>query len=325
MTIRLLATSFAVASAVQTYRAAVVEFAPELAAAGADFEAVVVHKLSNLKGMEAFAREAKDNGTQIIIFPEYGITGDCIGNNDGSYFEDMSRKTVGPYLEDDAPLVGAEPNVTLPCGDAATTASAPAIAKVSCMAKELEMVIVINLLTKQDCQASVGGCPTDGMRVYNTAVAFAEDGHILSLYHKRNPYGDEKEYLDKGEDSYKGGVTFTTSFGVKFGMFICYDIMFFTDGGPDALEILYPTDWTNTALGPIPDPLKARTAQKAWSLLHGKNLLASNYGGWGKDDSGSGIWNKGSALESFFNPTKDPQSKLLIADVPILNAAALTV
>lgn len=321
MALRRLATSVVAASAAGTYRAAVVEFAPQIADAttAADFDAMREHKLNNLKGLEAFAREAKANSSQIIVFPEYGITGDGVGKGD------INRKKVPAFLEDDTPMAGPNPTVTLPCGDETTTASAPAIARASCLAKELEVVLVINLLTKQDCSVGVDGCPKDGMRVYNTAVAFAEDGHILQLYHKRHPYGDEMAFVDKGEDYYKSGLTFTTSFGVKFGMFICFDILFFTNGGPDALEIVYPTDWVNNVLGPIPEPVTAHNAQKLWSKLHGKNLLAANYGGFGKSSSGSGIWNKGTALASFYNPTKEPQSQLLIADVPILESSVVSV
>jgi predicted amidohydrolase len=315
MAFRLVATSLAVATA-SSYRAAVVEFSPDIAdeATAGDAQAMRAHRLKNLQGLEAFAREAKANGTQIMVFPEYGITGDGVGQGN------IARKTVTHFLEDDTALAGPKPQITLPCGDAVAEESAPTIARTSCLAKELEMILVINLLTKQSCDAGLDGCPDDGMRVYNTAVAFAEDGRILSLYHKRHPYGDEILFVQKGEDMYRDGVAFTSSFGVKFGMFICFDILFFTDGGPDALEILYPTDWVNDVLGPIPEPLSAHVAQKSWSALHHKNLLAANYGGFGKDSSGSGIWNKGTALASFYNPTKEPQNMLLIADVPILAA-----
>ena len=55
--------------------------------------------------------------------------------------------------------------------------------------------------------------------------------------------------------------------------------------------------------------------QRIWSATHGKNLLAANYGGLAKEASGSGIWGKGGALAEFFNPTTQPESRLLVADV----------
>lgn len=274
-----------------------------------DAEALKV-KMANLDGLQAFAKLAKANGTQVMVFPEYGITGDGSQRS-----QDFTRKTVPPFLEP-PPTVGSRP-----CGNL----SLPAIARASCMAKDLEMVIVINILTKSLCKSGEEGCPKDGMWLHNTAIAFDEVGAVLSVYHKRHPYGDETEFVDPGDESMKGGVTFTTSFGVKFGMFICFDMLFFTDGGPDALEIVYPTDWVNNALGPIPEPLSARNAQRAWSAIHRKNLIAANYGGFGKNSSGSGIWHAGRELVSFYNPTERPSSKLLLAEVPVLTRADVLV
>lgn len=148
---------------------------------------------------------------------------------------------------------------------------------------------------------------------------------VLRVYHKVHPFGNEMKFLQIGDSSMVGGVTFTTSFGVKFGMFICFDLLFYTDGGPDALEIVYPTEWENNALGPLPEPVSARAAQRTWTAVHGKNMLASNYGGFGKDASGSGLWHKGKPIAQFYNPTKEPQSKLLIADMPILGSEEVSV
>lgn len=322
MVLRLFAASWTAASAAQTYRAAVVEFAPQYAEASTsmDFDAMRELKLNNIAGMEVFAREAKANATQIIVFPEYGITGDNLPSIMGN-----PREALGFYPDDESLIVGDNPSVTLPCGNAVMKASAPAIERVSCIAQELEMVTVINILTKNACEANVDGCPSDGFRCYNTNVAFAEDGTVLRIYHKRHGFGNELKFLQLGDDSYKGGVTFTTSFGVKFGMFICFDLVFFTDGGPDAHEIVYSTEWDNDLAGPLPEPASARVVQRGWTTLHRKNMLASNYGGWGKASSGSGLWHKGRPLAQFYNPTNEPQSKLLIADMPIIGRAEVAV
>ena len=52
------------------------------------------------------------------------------------------------------------------------------------------------------------------------------------------------------------------------------------------------------------------------TLAHQRNMLASNYGGFGKHASGSGIWHHGAALQLFFNPSLEPRSHMLMADVP---------
>jgi predicted amidohydrolase len=266
-----------------------------------------VMKLNNLARLEAYAAKAKRKGAQIIVFPEYGITG----------YVDFNRSTVLPFAEE---IPSSTPN---PCDEAGTLPDAPAIVRASCAAKELEMVLVINLLTRVPCIGDMAkGCPADGMRVYNTAIAFSEKGATLALYHKRHLWYSEMAFADPGEASMKGGVTFTTSFGVKFGMFICFDLLFFTDGGPDAKEIIFPTDWTNKVwinnvrVHGVPTALQA---ERQWSSIHHKNLIAANYGGSGKLSSGSGIWHEGEALQSFFNPTSQAEEKLLVADVPVMD------
>lgn len=302
-----------------TYRAAVIEYAPTQASDldTLDVATANVIKMSNLDGLEVFAKEAVANGSQVVVFPEYGITGDgapgCFLNLGCNF----NRQTVQPFLEE------LPANITNPCDEATDLPLAPGIVRTSCMARELNVLLVLNLNTRELCSANHHKCPSDGMKVHNTALAFNEDGTILARYNKRHPYGDEMAFIDKGGDEMKGGVTFTSSFGVKFGMFICFDLLFYLDGGNDAHEILYPTDWVNDPLGPIPEPVSARNAQRTWSLVHGKNVLAANYGGFAKESSGSGIWHKGHALASYYNPSKEPKSKLLIADVPIISSSTV--
>jgi hypothetical protein len=62
----------------------------------------------------------------------------------------------------------------------------------------------------------------------------------------------------------------------------------------------------------------ALQAQRLWSRVHGKVLLAANYGGFGKDSSGTAIWADGEALAKYFNPGKgESKPQVLVADVPI--------
>lgn len=288
------------------YRAAVVEFSPRLTETWQTIDApsASAMKLENLARLEAYAARAKQKGTQIIAFPEYGITG----------YMDFNRSTVQPWLEE---LPSTSVN---PCEEALS--QAPAIARASCVAKKLRLVLVIDLLTRDPCAAGdADACPADGMRVHNTAIALSEAGTILAVYHKRHLWFSEQGFADPGGESMKNGVTFTTSFGVKFGMFICFDLLFFgPDDGPDAREIIFPTDWTNklwidNVRVPVPSALQA---EREWSMMEHKNLIAANYGGQGKQSSGSGIWHEGSPLQSFFNPTSKGQDRLLVADVPVL-------
>lgn len=293
----------------RSYRAAVVEFAPKMwyDLQVMDKPAADQLKLANLASLASQAEAAKSRKAQIIVFPEYGITGDNQGN------PKLNRTLAQPFLEH-VPSIGSTP-----CGAAKHLPNSTAIVNASCLAQRLELVLVINLLTRHSCGGKTG-CPDDGMLIHNSAIAFAEDGSLLAVYHKVHPWGHEQTFLDAGDAAFRN-VTFSTSFGVEFGMFVCFDLVFFTDGGPPVMDIAYPTDWEN---GAVPG-LNASIAQKTWSSYHGKNVLAANYGGNGNQSSGSGIWHKGQHLAFYYNPTTDSRTRLLVADVPLVSSPALVV
>jgi predicted amidohydrolase len=76
-----------------------------------------------------------------------------------------------------------------------------------------------------DCDATVdSNCPADGHYQYNTDVVFDEQGTLVSKYHKSHEFPPFMPTYDQPKKpSY---VTYKSSFGVEFGLFICYDIMF---------------------------------------------------------------------------------------------------
>eukprot|EP00442_Polarella_glacialis_P054848 CAMPEP_0115161780 /NCGR_PEP_ID=MMETSP0227-20121206/71592_1 /TAXON_ID=89957 /ORGANISM="Polarella glacialis, Strain CCMP 1383" /LENGTH=320 /DNA_ID=CAMNT_0002573909 /DNA_START=60 /DNA_END=1022 /DNA_ORIENTATION=- len=298
----LLAALNSVIATAATYRAAVVEFAPLQAESNASGDEILALQLQNLAALGSFARQAKANGSQIIVFPEYGISGD------GFTGSDFNRTSLQPFL-DELPASGS----SNPCLE--RLSAAPVISAASCLARELQLVIVLNLATRQPCRQDGDGahCPEDGIYIHNTAIALGEDGKLLAVYHKRHLFGDELGFMDPSVST--SPVTFTTSFGVTFGLLICFDLIFDVFPDTSVVDYAFPTDWVNDIrLGPLPGP-SAHFAQQTWSWMHGRNLLAANYGGFGQKASGSGIWQSGQELASFFNPSNGPQSRLLIADV----------
>jgi hypothetical protein len=73
-------------------------------------------------------------------------------------------------------------------------------------------------------------------------------------------------------------------------------------------NFVFPTSWEN-----LPPLLTAVSWQQAWSRKWNVTLLAANNGN-GKAKSGSGIWDRGEPLKSYFN-FSSTTDKLLVASV----------
>eukprot|EP01126_Amoeba_proteus_P053594 TRINITY_DN6538_c0_g2_i2.p1 TRINITY_DN6538_c0_g2~~TRINITY_DN6538_c0_g2_i2.p1 ORF type:complete len:451 (-),score=74.37 TRINITY_DN6538_c0_g2_i2:82-1434(-) len=248
--------------------------------------------------IQVFMKEAQDSNVQIIVFPEYGLYGPIF----------TTRYDVLPFLEN-IPDVGTNP--CLDWKDSSQKYEFPITYRASCMARKYGMVLVLDMGDKVMCtnQSESNKCPDSGFFQYNTQVAYDEQGKLLGKYHKRHLYYEPEFDYGQGKPQ-----NFTTSFGVNFGMFICFDIVF--RDPPISLvmegisDFVFSSWWVNT-----PPLLTATIMQQSWSLVFGRNILASNSGhSW--SSSGSGIYHNGKALNFYYNndPTSE-HSKLLIADV----------
>jgi predicted amidohydrolase len=179
------------------------------------------------------------------------------------------------------------------------------------MAQRHNLTIVADYGDRVSCPPNTPPCRADGLALFNTAVAFANDGTVLARYHKQHLF--EEPYYDVDVPANQTRHTFMAPFGVEFGMFICFDMIFEIWPWPASVtHFVFPTEWNNVFLS----GLTALKAQQQWSHLHTATLLASNVG-QNANISGSGIWSRGQALASWFNPTMVPQDKLLVAIVPV--------
>lgn len=184
--------------------------------------------------------------------------------------------------------------------------------RLSCLAKNYEIVLAVDMGDVQYCTRWDTDCPKDKRYQFNTLVIFGTNGEIMSKYHKTNLYYEPE--FDVPSSQYP--VAFDL-FGEKFGMIICFDIMFAKpqlelldrDG---VTNLIFSSWWVNT-----PPILTATQIQQGWSRAFNMNMLASN-SGYNVRTSGSGIFSKGSALASFTNPSRQPRNRMLIADVPKL-------
>jgi predicted amidohydrolase len=292
-----------------TYRAATVEFNPVRAKSP---YSVLTKKeaqgimMTNLASYEAFMSNASNSGVQIIVFPEYGLYSPLL----------VSRKTAFPYME-----IIPDPSVmpVNPCidwqGDFEQQYAAKVTYTASCLAIKYNMVLVINMGDLVPCNSTLEpNCPSDGHWMYNTQVAFDENGQILAKYHKTHLYYEVEFNSPEVPDA----MYFDASFGVRFGMMICFDIMFETPTNKllnmGIQNYVFSTWWVNlfgTSL-----LLTGTEMQNAWATTFGVNIIASG-AGTGQFNSGSGIYSSNNILATFYNPVQfSPQNKMLIADVP---------
>jgi len=255
--------------------------------------------MKNLDAYEGHMKEAASQGVQIILFNEYGLY--------GTFGGDPTRNKVYPYLEQIPDPSGSKIN---PCTNSSFS-DRPVLQRASCLARQYKMVMVLNMGDIQPC--TIRPCPPGQRYQYNTLIALSESGEILAKYHKMHLFFEKQFDTPSTPDI----TYFDTSFGVRFGLAICFDLMY-EQPGVDLVkqgikDILFSSWWFNQ-----PPLVTGQQYQQAWSRQFGVNMLASGSGqSW--TTSGSGIYSKGEVLTAYFNPTTLGQDKLLVATIPILN------
>jgi len=293
------------AAASSSYRAAVVEYVPAIVSNTETYtraDALTLMK-ENIEAMGLYLNQAAADGVQILVWPEYGLT--------GYPTSDWTRDSILPFL-DVVPDPSNYSGPINPCRTPELFPGAELTIQVSCLAQDFGIHVVVDLGDVQPCPGLYAGSTcsnrTDARAQYNTALAFLPDGTLVTKYHKHHLYG-EGDFMDT--DQTVMPANFTTTFGVDFGLFICFDIIFSAFESPLLQHFAFPTFWDNSWPG-----LNATQFQKFWSRLHNVNLLAANVGD-GSSSSGSGIWNAGHPLAEWNNNSPIPLNKYLYADVPI--------
>ena len=217
--------------------------------------------------------------------PEAGA--DLLGTHgaDGENWKDFDCSSL---------ILGQTENRTM------SAAAAPVASSYACLAKKYNVTLVVGgPADKKPCaqRLNIQGKPypcdsATNLSAYNTQLAYGPNGKILAKYHKihlANLWSKLYEPHWSAADPLEKPVTFTSDFGVKFGMFICHDL----DFGSPALgllregvrDFLYSTLYVNQNVY-----LNAVSTQDGFSRSHGVNLLAANSPQNGRGSSGSGIW-----------------------------------
>ena len=179
----------------------------------------------------------------------------------------------------------------------------------SCAAKQYQTYIVVNHLEKEDCT----NCSSDNINLYNSNIVFDRSGTIIARYRKVNLY----EELGTNVTSEPEFSTFDTDFGVKFGQFICFDILFKTPTNDlvkkfNITDFVYSTHWFSQL--PFLDELEI---QAAWSNANNVNFLASGFNSPSSGSTGSGIYAGRDQILGIFRSERE-KNAVLIANVPKL-------
>ncbi|XP_061111424.1 biotinidase isoform X2 [Conger conger] len=242
-----------------------------------------------------------NNGAQIIVFPEDGIHG-----------FNFSRKSIYGYLE-----MVPDPTVVSwnPCSDPTLFPNTEVQHRLSCMAKNHSLYLVANMPGLEECDPHALPCPPDGRYQFNTDVVFSASGALVARYRKRNLYFEFE--FDTPSDPQL--ITFDTPFAGRFGLFTCFDILFY---GPavqlveqlGVRQLLFPTAWMNQL--PLLDSVQFH---RSFSYATATTLLSANLRLDAAGMTGSGIFTPWEAL--YHHAGAEPEAgRLLVKEVPVLDS-----
>ncbi|XP_065204542.1 vanin-like protein 1 [Planococcus citri] len=161
---------------------------------------------TNIQNYIDIIAECSKHMVDIVVFPEGGIHG----------YAPMGRYTA--LLT--SSYVPSVHQFIVPCHHKDYEENA--LHYFSCAAKENNLYVAVNLIEKVSSPRSF---TWDGHLLYNTEVVFDRNGMVIARYRKYNLYTEKWGYEISSPDKPEL-VTFTTDFGVEFGVFTCFDIFF---------------------------------------------------------------------------------------------------
>ncbi|XP_078124085.1 biotinidase-like isoform X2 [Sander vitreus] len=257
----------------------------------------------NLDIYEEQAAQAAQQGAQILVFPEDGLHG-----------FNFSRSSISGYLET---IPDPQQESWNPCTEPGKYNNTEVLQRLSCMARRNNLYLVANMADLQPCPLKTdpsSSCPSDGRWQFNTNVVFRSDGLLVARYHKNNLYFEEAFDTPPQPEI----ITFDTSFAGRFGLMICFDILFhkptvaLVEKG--VRQLIYPTAWMNQL--PLLDTIQF---QQAFSLGANVTLLAANIRNDQLKMRGSGIYTPFSATYHHAQKGDPEEGRLLVARVPVLD------
>lgn len=242
-----------------------------------------------LEGIRLIIQDPNAEKSDIVVFPE-GIL-----NFDGLTYVPEPQDKVIPCEELDYHY---------------------SLSELSCYARSIEAYLVVNVNEKVLCSGEYQ-CPVKGYFTYNTNVVFDREGMVVSKYRKTHLYRNEvyKKFIPRELQN----PTFTTDFGVTFGQFICFDILFHSPAqvlvNQGISDFINPNSWFQE----LPFLTSLQLFQ-GWSQSNNVSLLSAGLSNPETGNSGTGIFSGiHGSLISVINAV--PERKIYTAKVPKKNSA----
>jgi predicted amidohydrolase len=268
---------------VSALNVAVVEYCPIIDASVSTRDEAVRLQMKNIDMYEDFAANAKADGVDVIVFPEYGIYGT---------YPNLTRAVMELYAE----VIPKPPYNPCVSSDSSTM---PVTYRLSCIARKLGITLVVNM-------ADI----VNSSLLYNTEVAFSSSGEVAAVYHKTHLY-----YEPMFDTPVSAEPVILEVSGFRLGLLVCYDIMFpypamtLLDQHVDA--VILSSWWVNT-----PPLITSLGYWQAWARFMNTTLIVSTIG-CSSYQSGSGIFAAGGrVLTDTFNPSWQPENIMRSAEIP---------
>ena len=276
--------------------------------------------IKNLAAYERVAEEAARQNVELLLFPEEGIFEAATSTAS----TDSVRFSTRPLCEE-VPPVTAGSTPIVPCRSD-NFKGRPILRSLSCMARKHKFYVVANMCDIQKCTNGDTTCRDDGVRMYNTLVAFGPSGDLLGVYHKHHLFGETHYDLPPQEF-----VTFDTPFG-RMGLYICFDKIF-RDPSVTMAEVLgvdtmlLSTWWFDEApfllahqyhqgeFFEIINDFLLTASYSGWSLTNGVNMLAANMKHLKVGTTGSGIYSGADGAITYVHDSEGDWPRLLVANI----------
>ncbi|XP_017771969.1 PREDICTED: pantetheinase-like isoform X2 [Nicrophorus vespilloides] len=226
----------------RTYKAAVVNYVPHHKYVNNDSEIIK----ENTSKFSYYIEECIK--CDIVIFPEYSL-----------FSKDFNRA----FVRELAIKVPTPPAVGI-CSQGSNNF----ITRMSCISKQFEKYVVVNILE------------IDDGNLYNTNIVFDREGTLISKYRKRHLSVGEQQFLTPGQDS----VIFYTDFEGAFSLLIGEDVLY---AGSDGLA---PNVILTTSLKSKLPFFGALSIYDGFSKHYGVNLLVADYNAQPEQNGASGFY-----------------------------------